>query len=405
MSRKATITIIIVFIFIVFTVYSCRTFREKPTVVIRVVYPDYFYCEGKYANISKRIKEQLSHIEVKFIPRRVEEYYRAAFEKLHLFEFAPDVIIAPAEVLPSLVEKELLVPLDNFISEDDFFDIDDYNPKAVEMFKYRDSLWMIPRNIKFSFIIYNESLLKKCGIKIPQEHSSFSLAKFKKVLNEISECGEIVKNNYIIYLSNIYPLFMSFVGYDVNEINKDNIITFITFLREIMKQGTVCLEPLSEKDLLLNEKVAVFIDNFHAAVLKSKLLNKKYNLSLLFGGKTLLSSDGVGIAKKSKHKWVSWEVAKILTSEVGLQDFYEYELPANEILYENFISNAEYGQLLRWVKCGVLPLKHKNYNKILHLINTELVSISKSDKKDITKKCIQLCNKIRRILKYPVDAK
>jgi|GEM_PF-6023920 len=395
MVRRAIITI---FILAIFALPSCKIFRKKPTVAIRVVYPNYFYCGDKYANISRRIKEIFSDIEVKFIPRRVEEY-GATFEKLHLFEFMPDIIIAPAELLPYLVEKDILTPLDEFVCEDDFFDIDDYNPKILEMFRYRDSLWMIPRNIKFSFIIYNKSLLEKHRIKFPEEQSLFTLTNLKEAIREISRCSELVRNNYIVYLPNVFPLFISSLDFDMGRINKDSIFNFITFLREVMEEKVVFSEPLSERDLLLNEKIVVFVENFHAVVLKNKLLKEKYNFIPLFGGKTLLSSDGVGITRRSKHKRASWEVVKILTSEVGLENFYEYELPANELLYEKFISNAEYKQILQWIKHAVLPLKHKNYNKIFHLINTEFISVSKAKKEDIYRKCIQLDDKIRRILK------
>lgn len=77
---------------------------------------------------------------------------------------APDIFWGHPSLVPSLVEREALLPLNSFV-ELSKMDLASMNTSLVEAFEYKGERYGIPKDWDISGMFYNKKLLKKAGYK------------------------------------------------------------------------------------------------------------------------------------------------------------------------------------------------------------------------------------------------
>lgn len=81
---------------------------------------------------------------------------------------APDVAMLDPQNFQKFAKREALVRLDELISQSPDFHIQDYYKPIVDVFKWNDGLYVLPRDVApIGLIYYNKRLLKEAGLGEP----------------------------------------------------------------------------------------------------------------------------------------------------------------------------------------------------------------------------------------------
>lgn len=103
---------------------------------------------------------------------------------------APDLVSVATEGLQLMASKELLVPLDSYVTKDlsslqSYFD--DIHPALVESMMYEGHLFELPDSFNAGSMFYSTDLLKKAGLEAPAE--SWTMDDFHSYATKIAATG------------------------------------------------------------------------------------------------------------------------------------------------------------------------------------------------------------------------
>src|SRR3989339_378502 len=123
--------------------------------------------------LSKSIMESVidsferSHPGITVEMQYIENNYPQKLQTQIAGGTCPDLVWVPDIQFSAYVSKGAFMKLDTFSKNDEKFNLDDYYPQAVEMFKYQDGLYGIPLNCAPLVLQYNKDLFDEAGIKYP----------------------------------------------------------------------------------------------------------------------------------------------------------------------------------------------------------------------------------------------
>ena len=168
--------IILFFLFtLVFFVSGC----EKKTETIRKTEKKIlkFTSWGSKSEIAvikpliKKFEEQNPDIDVKLI--HTPKNY---FQKLHLLiasDLTPDVIFLNNIYGPLYAENNIFMDLSIFLEKDEVLSKNDFFPKVLKTFKYKETLYAIPRDVSNLVIYYNKDIFDKYKVQYPSVDWTF----------------------------------------------------------------------------------------------------------------------------------------------------------------------------------------------------------------------------------------
>ncbi len=276
------------------------------------------------------------NIEIKLEVTAWLEYWRKLQAQLGAHS-APDVFLMGGEYLYDFIDKDVLVDLTDKIEKDNF-DLSQYFSNPINIFRYKDGLWGLPRDCNTSAIFYNKTLFEKEGIPLPTDDWTWEdfLNAAKKATKDIDNDGRIDQWGYVISHSSAEVWWAPFIWQNGGEI--------------LNKERTKCLIDQPEAieavqfmvDLIHKYKVAPTladlaaygstVDNFfltgNLAMQSSgswmlRLFRKieKFEWDIVPPPKGKIKSASVNglanvIYKESKHQQEAWQFVKFLSSEV-----------------------------------------------------------------------------------------
>ena len=111
----------------------------------------------------------------------------AAGSPPNIFRYSPDT--------PSLitaVERNMLLKLDNLVKRDKY-DLSDFRKEAIELYRWKGSLYALPRDYGLQLIFYNTDMFAKEGLPpIPGDWNdkTWTFAKFLEACQRLTRPGE-----------------------------------------------------------------------------------------------------------------------------------------------------------------------------------------------------------------------
>lgn len=106
---------------------------------------------------------------------------------------APDIVSVATEGLQLMASKELLMPLDSYVTKDlsslqEYFD--DMHPALVESMMYQGHLYELPDSFNAGSMFYSTDLLKKAGVAEPA--ATWTMDDFHSYSKKIAAVGNSV---------------------------------------------------------------------------------------------------------------------------------------------------------------------------------------------------------------------
>ncbi len=115
-----------------------------------------------WAKKHKDIKIVLEHIPVNQYMQKVQTEFAGGV--------GPDVVFCEVNNFIDLYEKDILIPLNDFLSKDTSLDINDYYPTITKRFTRNGNLYVIARDIApFACVFYNKDLFDQAGVPYPKD--------------------------------------------------------------------------------------------------------------------------------------------------------------------------------------------------------------------------------------------
>ena len=105
----------------------------------------------------------------------VTGFYQVKLTTMLAGGVAPDVFMVHAAMFPALAERELLLPLDEFVARDPDVDLGAFFPEVVRACRYRTArteelvLYQLPVSFGTTLVFYNKDLFDAAGVPYPED--------------------------------------------------------------------------------------------------------------------------------------------------------------------------------------------------------------------------------------------
>lgn len=290
---------------------------------------------------AKRFSE--SHPNVTVDHQVVPQDYPIRIQTLFAAGTPPDIYRYLQEVTPivTVVEKNLHLQLDDFVARDSY-DLTDFRPDAVELYRWDGHLYALPRDYGHQNLFYNVDLLQEAGIDPPTADwadTSFTFDVFldmarkltKKEGERTTQWGFLVNRGWRPWASWVYNN-----GGAVVEKNDQGLATAIAltdpkavaalqFVQDLMYTHAVSPRPDIESEmggfeLFASGRVAMMINNPSSVSQYRTIEAFKWDIATLpIGGATRRGAGGGGTgwaaSAGTKNPEMAWEFLKFVASE------------------------------------------------------------------------------------------
>lgn len=106
-------------------------------------------------------------ISVRIIHARGSDEYRRKFQTMFAGGIPPDIMYVEATDFPAYVQRDIFLNLQPFVERDKHFKVEDYYPHLIELFRYKENIYGIPKDFATLVLYYNASMFERMGVHFP----------------------------------------------------------------------------------------------------------------------------------------------------------------------------------------------------------------------------------------------
>lgn len=427
--------ILLIFIFalgLCFLLNCASLSPEKKVVTITITTWDDAESQKVRESFVREFERTHPHIRVKFIDIPANRYYQKLLTMIAAGT-PPDAAYLAYDNIPSFASKGAIIPLDTFLEKEKEPLFSDYYPRVVEMLKFNNKIYGVPRDFTVFALYYNKDIFDKEGVEYP--NANWDWKKFievaKKLTKDTDGDGKIDQfaftpepwlDSYIYW---IWQNGGEILSEDLKEciIDHPETIEALQFVADMRTKYKIAPSLMYSQqpgqagiDLFSTGKLAMYVNgSWVIGVLRRQA---KFNWDVApvpkgpKGRATVLFTVAMVIPKGSPHPNEAWEFLKYLGGLAG-QSFFGSAtigrgIPAIKSIAESsvFINRQlppeHIDVLLEAADKYAYPLRlHPRYYDILAILDVSLdeLWIGKKTAKQITK---EIKPKIDAILKEPV---
>lgn len=254
----------------------------------------------------------------------------------------PDVFTFFQELVPinAAVERNLLLALDDYVRRDNY-NLDEFLPQAVNLNRWKNQLYALPRDYGNQQVYYNIDLFQKKGVALPASDWTDTTWTFEKYLEaamaltessggKTTQWGLLINTAWRPWASFVYSNGGAIVKADADgvatefAIADDAAVEALQFLQDLAHTHNVAPGPDATTDLgpvefFGTNRVGMLIGNPSQAVAFRRIKAFAWDVAPLpvgRGGKRGSGGGGTAwaIAKGTKNVEVAWGFLKYLTS-------------------------------------------------------------------------------------------
>ena len=273
----------------------------------------------------------------------VPQDYPIRIQTLYAAGTPPDIYRYLQENTPivTVVEKNLHLQLDELVAGDNY-DLADFRPDAVELYRWNGGLYALPRDYGNQNLFYNSNLLKEAGVELPTADwtdKSFTFDVFREMAQKLTkktgdrttQWGFLVNRAWRPWASWIYNNGASVVERDDQglataiALTEPNAVEALQFVQDLMYKDQVAPRPDIETEtggfeLFASGRVAMMINNPSAISQYRTIESFEWDVATLPIGKAERRGTGGGgtgwaAAATTKAPQQAWEFIKFITSK------------------------------------------------------------------------------------------
>ena len=331
---------------------------------------------------------------------------------------APDVIFMESTRLPSFVEKDNLMSIDELVAKDKDINLNDFYPVALNMSKYKEKLFGLPNDLAIICLYYNKDAFDKAGIAYPKPGWTWDdMVRMGKKLT-IDKNNDGTPDQYgLTHYSWDIAIYQS-GGDVVDDVLNPKRSTFSTpavktalmFCRDLAFKHKIAPPPVQQQyrttyEMFTSGYVAMTMDGHWMVPNYRTISSFKWDVQILPKGvKTagLAYGSCYSIPKGSKHPEAAWKLIKYLASREGQKALVSdgFSVPALKSIANSdvFLSPPPDNQkaFLDMIKVGHLKAQTPRFNQLEDIWRTQLdlFWLGKATADTVTKKIDDEVNKV-----------
>ncbi|MBF2019729.1 MAG: ABC transporter substrate-binding protein [Hydrococcus sp. C42_A2020_068] len=336
---------------------------------------------------------EVKHPDIKIDFEIITDQYMDVIKTRLIGDAAPDVFYLEAFEAPLLMSYGVLEPLDSYITAE--FDLADFEPSLLEVFKYKGKLYGLPKDFSTLALFYNKQFFSQANLKTPPKTWQ-QLRKYSKRLT-VDLNGDRRKDRYGLgitpELARQYFLMKAFGG---ELINRKDYASFATkksvkglkkIVEQYQKERTAAqpsdVGASSDSEMFGQGKAAMVVDgNWAIPYLKETFPDLEFATAEVpsINGKksTMAYTVAYVMNKKAKHKDAAWKLISYLTGKEGMQAWAKggVVLPSRRsILSElGYIENPLYAPFIRGINYATIWQAGINLPTIRTHFNNQFLS-------------------------------
>jgi multiple sugar transport system substrate-binding protein len=254
----------------------------------------------------------------------------------------PDIFFYLQEVFPiiTVAQKQMNLELNDYIERDNF-DLSDFRPDSVELYRWDDKMYAIPRDYGNQNVYYNADIFEAEGVAVPPadwEDTTWTFDTFletaksltKSANGRTSQWGFLVNRAQRPWASWLYSNNGALVHKDDRGVATDCALTdegsvqALQFVQDLIHTHRVAPSPDIESelggfDLFASGRVAMMINNPSAVNLYRTIETFRWNVGTLpLGASERRGTGGGGTgwasARGSQSPDEAWEFIKHITT-------------------------------------------------------------------------------------------
>ncbi len=332
---------------------------------------------------------------------------------------SPDVIFMESTRLPSFVEKDSLLAVDDLVKKDKDIKLNDFYPVALNMFKYNGKLYGLPNDLAIIAMYYNKDAFDKAGVDYPGADWTWNdmIEIGKKLTIDKNKDGTPDQYGLTHYSWDI-AVYQS-GGDVVDNVFKPEKSTFNTpavkkalnFCRDLAFKHKISPPPVQQQyrtvyEMFTSGYVAMTMDGHWMVPNYRKIKSFKWDVQVLPKGKKsagLAYGSCYSIPKGSKHPEAAWRLIKYLASKEGQKVLVSdgFSVPALKSIAKSkiFLSPPPDNQkaFLDMIKVGHLKAQTPHYSQIEDIWRNRL-DLFWLGKASAEKACRKIDNEVNKVL-------
>nr|WP_283248460.1 sugar ABC transporter substrate-binding protein [Bacillus sp. FJAT-49711] len=246
---------------------------------------------------------------------------------------SPDILYLN-EWVPALAKRDVLMPLDDLMTADSEFNIDDFYEGLIDGNRYKENIYALPQEVSPMIMYYNKDLFDEAGVPYPNDNwtqEEFLETAMKLTNPEKKQYGFRLDYWYGQTLGWVYRNGGNILKEDGTKTGLDSIgaLKAFEFLNEIVKKG-ISPNPAEMEAAgqgadaqFRNQQVAMFSAGlWMLPPFKDEPLNFNWDVVSMPRAENQNVTAGIlnwGISKQTKHKEEAWKVLKYFVGHEGMK--------------------------------------------------------------------------------------
>ena len=275
-------------------------------------------------------------IDLKYHP--IQANYPQKLQLMLGTNTAPEVFMLEAFWAPSMINYDVLTPLDDFVTADDEFDLSDFEPALLSAFQKGGRLYGIPKDYSTLALFYNPQMLADAGFDRPPSNWD-ELESYAEALS-VDEDGDGQTDRYGLGIDPSLEYLLPFIWQNGGEILDSNgefdasnqeMIAAIKWLQSLKQNGwlghSTDVGGAWNMDGFGRERFAMALSgNWAVNFMDETFPNTPYEIAELPRGRQRASIAyivGYVMPKELDEPEQAWRLLSFLTNEEGQKRWVE----------------------------------------------------------------------------------
>ncbi len=277
---------------------------------------------------------EAQHPTIKVKYEQIADQYMDVIKTRLVGDAAPDVFYLDALEAPFLMSQDVLEPLDGYIKPE--FELTDFEPTLLDTFKYKATIYGLPKDYSTLALFYNKQAFKVAGLENPPQTWEELRAYAKKLTIDKNKDGRIDQYGFgeqAELARQVYQI----KAYGGEVVDRESRAVFanqsrLQGLESVIDQYRNERSSAQKSDVGTNSGSEMFGQGKAAMVIEGNwaipYLRETYpkldfataEIPTINGQRsTMLFTVAYVMNKQSKHKPEAWELIKYLTGKEGMQ--------------------------------------------------------------------------------------
>ncbi|AFZ00259.1 ABC transporter substrate-binding protein [Calothrix sp. PCC 6303] len=337
--RKSLLNFIGLVVAIALSIIGCNYLplsTKSPTVNITTIKLSGWSASPAEQRLLKSVLRdfEVQHPSIKVKYEVIADQYMDVIKTRLVGEAAPDVFYLDALEAPFLMSQDVIEPLDTYIKPE--FDLPDFQEALLNTFKYKNSIYGLPKDYSTLALFYNKQAFANAGLENPPTTWEELRADAKKLTKDTNNDGRIDQYGFgeTPELARQAYKIKAFGGELIDSNSRANFANqqALQGLQVVVDQYQKEHSSVQKSDVGTNSgtemfgqgKAAMVIEgNWAIPFLKETFPNlgfataeiPKVNKKL----GTMIFTVAYVMNKQSQHKPEAWELISYLTGKQGMQ--------------------------------------------------------------------------------------